>query len=277
MTDSAAITLRPRLAALALAAMFILCGCAAKTPTGTENEARAAWTQFRAQTGAPAKPFSVQTSLNFSAPGHSHRALLKLWGEPDGPLRLDFATGMGQIFSMWREDASGWLAYYPMSNAAYTHPDTRKGAAVLGVPLPLSLRELGAVICGHFSELVSGQYQSVKAKPGGLEYALKGDPRLSSLTLDPAGRPVALAGKGAEPWRVEFSDYQDSGGRELPQTIVVTSAGGVKGVLRIKKFELRGEPWPQSALELPLPEYTDTYALDRMTGFKRPDVSGGRE
>jgi len=265
---------RTRLAALALAWIFVLSGCAAKIPTSTENEARAVWMKFRAAASAPAKPFSVQASLNFSSPGKSHRVLLKLWGEQGYPLRLDFAAGMGQIFSMWREDASGWLAYYPMSNAAYTHPDTRKGASMLGMPLPFSLRELAAVICGRFGEFVPGDYQTVKAKPGGLEYSLKGDPRLSSVTLDPNGRPVGLAGKGIEPWRVEFSDYQDSGGRELPQMIVVTTSGGLKGVLRIKKYEQRDEPWPKSALDLPLPENTMVYALDRMADFKKPNVGG---
>jgi outer membrane biogenesis lipoprotein LolB len=267
---------RARLAALALAWAVFLGGCAAKTPSGSENEARAVWAQFRAAAEAPAAPFSVQASLNFSAPGKSHRVLLKLWGDAGYPLRLDFAAGLGQIFSMWREDAAGWLAYYPMSHAAYSHPDTRKGAAMLGMPLPLSLRELAAVICGRFGEFVPREYQTVKTRPGGLEYALKGDPRLSSVTLDAAGRPVGLAGKGLEPWRVEFSDYQDSGGRELPQMIVVTTPGGLKGVVRIKKYEERGEPWPPSALNLPLPENTTVYALDLMPNFKKPDVGGGQ-
>jgi len=276
MSRTHASAARPRLAALALALVILAGGCAAKTPPETENEARSVWTKFRAAADTPWKPFSVQASLNFTAPGRSHRALLKLWGDPGYPLRLDFAAGMGQTFSLWREDASGWLAYYPMSATAYTHPDTRKGASMLGMPLPFSLRELAAVICGRFGEFVPKQYQSVKAKAGGLEYALSGDPRLSSVTLDPAGRPVGLAGKGIEPWRVEFSDYQDTGGRELPQMIVVTTPGGLKGVLRIKKYDQRADPWPKGALDLPLPDDTTVYPLDLRGDFKKPDLGGGQ-
>jgi len=56
--------------------------------------------------------------------------------------------------------------------------------------------------------------------------------------------------------------------------IVVTTSGGLKGVLRIKKYEQRDEPWPKSALDLPLPENTMVYALDRMADFKKPNVGG---
>jgi outer membrane biogenesis lipoprotein LolB len=265
-----------RAAALALAACCVLSGCAAKTPTATDTQARQAWSKFRAGSHDPWKPFLIQASLNFSAPGKSHRVLLRLWGEPNYPLRLDFAAGMGQTFAMWREDGSGWLAYYPMSSAAYTHPDTRKGASILGMPLPFSLRELAAVLCGRFAEFTPQDYASVKVKPGGLEYALKGDPRLASVTLDLGGKPVAIAGKGVEPWSVEFADYQDAGGRELPHMITLTTPGGLKGVVRVKKYEQRGEPWPRTALELPLPERTIVYALDLMADFKRPDLGGGQ-
>ena len=190
------------LLACCLAAMVLVSGCGpAKVRPGFDaGQAQALWASFAQAPGDAPRSFTLSASLSVQSPQKSARLLAKFWGNLDRPLRLDLSTGMGQTFAMWREDSLGWLAVYPLSNQAFTHKDTKAALARLGMPLPLTLKDLAALAAGRYEALMPASYKSAKAVSGGYEYALGTASVFSSVTLDFDGKPIHIVGKGVEPW-----------------------------------------------------------------------------
>ncbi|NMC48854.1 MAG: hypothetical protein GYA47_05415 [Desulfovibrio sp.] len=262
-----------------LAAVLLLSGCAAKTiaPTGPD-QARTAWEAFLSREKSPNtawKAFRVDASLSYAAQQRSGRLNLSFYGNLDLPLRVDFTLPMGGPYAFWREDGGGWTAYYPGNQTAFTHENTREGISRLGLPLPFDLRELAAVAIGRFGEFIPTAYASAKKRPQGYEYALGSDSRLASITLDFEGKPIHLTGRGIEPWRVAFEDYQPAPETNAPaqaRRIVLTTPGGTEVKLRIKKVEGLAQPWPESALVLPIPPGTAVRSLEANGPVAIPDI-----
>lgn len=263
------------LAVLGLLAALILSGCAAKVPQAVPGkaDAQAVWNAFKKDgAGQPDwTSFSLNASLSFAAQSASGRLNAKFWGNMDGPLRLDFTTPMGGPYALWREDASGWLAYYP-GEGAYSHSDTRKGMAKLGMPLPFDLRELAAAATGRLSEYIPAEYERAKIAPDGYEYLFAAGAPLKSMTLDFDGNPIHLAGRGVDPWQVDFEDYAIPEGlaRPMAQKITLITPGGTQARLRVKKLEVSAEPWPESALELTPPTGVTIVPLDLLEDVAAP-------
>ncbi len=208
--------------------------------------------------------FSLSGSMSFAARGKSGRLNYRFYGNLANPVRLDLTTPMGGSYAHLREDATEFAAYVPSRDTVYRHVDTKAGAARLGMPLPFSLRELAAILVGRFGELAPAKYASAKAVQDGYEYAFSGDPRLSSLTLDFAGKPRHLTGRGVEPWRVDFEDDVAVAGLAVPvaQRIVLTTPGGNNVTIRVKSLTGRPSPYPAADLELPVPPHAATRSLE---------------
>ena len=261
-------------AALVLA--VALAGCAPKKGPGALDlgQAQAYWASFTTDSGAPAKSFSLSASLNLQSPQKSARLLLKFWGDLDRPLRLDLSSGMGQTYSMWREDSLGWLAVYPLSNQAFTHSDTRAALAKLGMPFPFGLKDLAAITAGRYSLILPSTYKSVKMTDKGYQFALSAPSPVAFVTLDFEGKPIHLTGRGVEPWTVELGDYTavEPGRKPLAQKIQLTTPGGLQAILRIKKLELSSTPMDAQSLELPLPPTARHIPLDRAGEVRAPEL-----
>jgi len=261
------------------AALLLLAGCAAKTaaPPG-EDLARTTWEAFRAREQkkhAEWKAFRVDAGLSFASQRKSGRLNLAFYGNTDLPLRLDLTLPMGGPYAFWVEDAQGFTAYYPGNQTAFTHRNTREGLSRMGLPLPFALRELAAVAIGRFDAFVPEKYASVKKRPEGYEYAFPASARLGALTLDFEGKPIHLTGRGIEPWKVAFEDYQaDAAGTASDEArrVVLTTPGGAQVTLRIKKIEGRQTPWPDSALALPMPPGTAVRSLEAQGDIVLPDL-----
>jgi len=282
MTQPAGASIR-RGASAALSAFFAaslcllaLVGCAPRQQAGTPGEApqpQALWSALMAS-GAQAQSFTLSASLALQSPQKSARLLVRFWGNLERPLRLDLSSGMGQTFSLWREDSLGWLAVYPGANQAFTHTSTREALARLGMPFPFGMKELAAVSVGRFSLILPGSYTGVKKNPNGFVYSFPASSPVASITLDFEGKPIHLTGRGVEPWNVELADFAppEAGRAPLAQRITLTTPGGVQAVLRIKKLELGAEPMPPQSLELVLPPQARHIPLDRAGDFQAPDI-----
>lgn len=261
---------------LAFLAALVLSGCAAKMPPTAPGkaDAQAVWNAFKNEGGAKDsawKSFSLNASLSFTAQSASGRLNAKFWGNMDGPLRLDFTTPMGGPYALWREDASGWLAYYP-GEGAYSHSDARKGMAKLGMPLPFDLRELAAAATGRLNEYIPAKYERAKTAPDGYEYLFASGAPLKSMTLDFAGNPIHLAGRGIDPWQADFADYAIPEGltRPMAQKITLTTPGGTQARLRVKKLEVSADPWAAEALALDPPTGVSIVPLDLLEDVAAP-------
>jgi len=261
------------------AVMLLVAGCAAKTaaPPG-DDQARIAWESFRTRektARAAWKGFRMDASISFATQRKSGRLNLTFYGNLDTPLRLDLTLPMGGPYAFWMEDGAGFTAYYPGNQTALTHASTREGLSRMGLPLPFDLRELAAVAIGRFDAFVPAAYTSAKKRPEGYEYAFAAGSRLGSLTLDFEGKPIHLTGRGIEPWKVAFEDYQAAADAQSPaeaRRVVLTTPGGAEVKLRIKTLAGRDAPWPDSDLALPIPPGTAVRSLDAKGEVSIPDL-----
>jgi hypothetical protein len=239
-----------------------------------EGQEKALWAAFIAPAAEKEKAFSLSASLNLQSPQKSARLLAKFWGNLERPLRLDLSTGLGQTFSLWREDELGWIAVYPLSNQAFTHADTKSGLSRLGMPFPFGLKDLAAIAAGRYGLILPAHYRSVKKTAKGFEYLLAPPSAVASVTLDFEGKPIHLTGRGVEPWSVDLGDFAplESGRGLAAQKIELTTPGGVKALLRVKKLELQPGPMDSKTLDLALPPGARHIPLDRPGEFRIPDI-----
>ena len=241
------------------------------------GEAKAVYATFLAgqAQNTPAAAFSLSGSMSFAAKNKSGRLNYRFFGNLADPTRLDLTTSMGGPYANLREDATEFSAFVPGKATLYRHPDTRQGASRLGMPLPFTLREMAALVCGRFGELAPATFGSAKKVQDGYEYAFSSDPRLSSLTLDFQGKPRHLTGRGVEPWRVDFEDDEAGPGLSQPvaRKLTLTTPGGSSLIIRIKSLQLRPEPYPAADLELPVPSRVAIRSLETPEdGTPLPDL-----
>jgi hypothetical protein len=262
-------------ATLAVLMLAVLSGCAARIPAGLELDTpKAAWSAFRqhycARPGG--KGLRVRASLYYSRTKptrRTNRTLISLWGDFDGPMRLDVSASIGTLLAHIREDKAGLLVFYPEDRKAYAHKNSVLGATRLGMPFPFSLSELGHALAGDFSRLAPRRY--AKAEVEGEDYAYVFAGRLvRRLVLDRLGRPVRLEGvtsrspENARQWVFTVDRYEDAppGQVPLPDKLTLSMDNGERGVLHIKSRELMLAAWPARSLALELPEDIVPIRLD---------------
>jgi outer membrane biogenesis lipoprotein LolB len=256
---------------LIAAVALLATGCAATRPGPPKaEEAKAVYKTFLANQAKndPAPAFSLAGSMSFANKGKSGRLNYRFYGNLANPVRLDLTTPMGGAYAHLREDSQEFAAFLPGRNTVYRHTDAREGASRLGMPLPFTLRELAAIVSGHFGELAPAAYTSSKKTATGYEYAFSGDPRLSSVTLDFEGKPRHLTGRGVEPWQILFEEDEAAPGLAAPvaRKLTLTTPGGASLVLRVKSLQQRQAPYPVADLELPIPSNADNRSLDTAGG-----------
>lgn len=240
------------------------------TPEQMEGEASVRWQAFQSLSERDNAPFVLSGSLRFGVPDDTRRVTYLLWGNGGEPFRLDIQAGVGATAAKAQVSDGTLLLYLPQDNKAYSgtdHPD--KALTRIGMPLPLSLRQL--------SDFLDGRYRSALGQPQVLAYrpAPRGDgiiytiisPAItgkSELELSAQGLPVAWNLPSS--WKVNL-DYDDNLlprklEAELPDGRGVRSdLAGYKVILLIKNRQTPA-PFPSHELELLLPSGVSPQSLD---------------
>jgi hypothetical protein len=217
------------------------------------------WEAFGLASATTPPAFSLRASLNYSGQGQSTRVVLKFWGNVGYPLRLDMSTSFGSPVAYWREDRDGLLTYSPGAQAAWRHRDALAGAAALGLPFPLTLRDLAGLVSGAVRSLVPERFTRAEPTPdGGWAYIFPRGESVRRLELDSLARPVRLEGLAyGRDYVLRLDDFGESGlAPRQAATFYVDLKPDVSAVLRIKSMEPADAPWPAEALALPLPPGT---------------------
>jgi len=267
-------TLVPAVAA-AILMLAALSGCATRIPPGLMLDTpKEAWSAFRQHycVRPEGEGMRVRASLYYSRvepTKRTNRTLISLWGDFDGPMRLDVSASIGTLLAHIREDKSGLLAFYPEDGRAYAHKNSVLGATRLGMPFPFSLAELAHALTGDFTKLAPRRYDKAETKGGDFTYTFsKGLTR--RIVLDRLGRPVRLAGvtsrspENGRQWVFTIDRFDDApeGQAPLPDKLTLSLDNGERGVLHIKSRELMLAPWPARSLTLELPEGVAPIRLD---------------
>jgi hypothetical protein len=272
-------------ATAAVLILAVLSGCATRIPPGLALDTpRAAWSAFRQHycVRPEGEGLRVRASLYYSRTKptkRTNRTLISLWGDFDGPMRLDVSASIGTLLAHIREDKSGLLVFYPEDRKAYAHKNSVLGATRLGMPFPFSLAELAHALTGDFSKLAPRRY--AKAEVEGENYAYTFSSGLTRrIILDRLGRPVQLEGQtshsqDARQWVFTIDRYEDApaGQVPLPDKLTLSLDNGERGVLHIKSRELMLAAWPARSLALELPEDIVPIRLDNgYTDEKTGDI-----
>lgn len=238
-----------------LACCLALTSCAARQPLPPADPGQV-WSGFlaRQRTLEGQSPhLMVRASLWYTTPERSNRTVVALWGSLERPLRADINASMGAAIGLFREDAAGWIAYYPQSKEAVSHAGGGAGAGALGVNVPFSLRDVGLLLTGRLLPLTGEEPRSSMALANGDTAILLAEGATAErLVLDREGRPVELTGGDGEPWTVTVKDY-DELAPGLATVVEMTLSGNRSARLIIKSLELRETPWPEAATALDIP------------------------
>ncbi|MEZ7198542.1 hypothetical protein [Pseudodesulfovibrio karagichevae] len=261
-------------ATLAVLMLAALSGCATRIPPGLELDTPgAAWSAFRQHycVRPEGKGLRVRASLYYSRTQpakRTNRTLISLWGDFNGPMRLDVSASIGTLLAHIREDKTGLLVFYPEDQKAYAHKNSVLGATRLGMPFPFSLADLAHALAGDFADLAPRRYAKAEAEGEDYAYTFSGG-LTRRIVLDRLGRPVLLEGRtsrsrDARQWSFSMDRYEDVPAGQVPlaDKLTLSLDNGERGVLHIKSRELMLAPWPARSLTLELPEDIVPIRLD---------------
>lgn len=223
---------------------------------------RSAWELFRTEymQPCPARDFFVRASVNLSSGERSSRFLITFWGRTTFPVRMDLQAGIGAMLAHWREDQQGWLGYHPATKEAFYSHDSRAGAALLGLTMPLRLDAFARVIGGCWEGIVPAEYSATRFALNRLEYLLEHQGQTVVLALTPEGRPLSLRLDDPSGWVMTIEEWLRDD-RSRPGRIALQQGDDV-AVVRVQRLDFDFVTWQENDLDLELPPGTVLRLLD---------------
>ena len=189
----------------------------------------------------------------------SRRITALLWGNDSqhGPIRLDVMAGIGATIANAREDAQELVLFLPRDGYALicSGEDSRRALEALGVPLPLNLTEMAALLLGRFDSLFIPDWKHAGRTPKGLTQVPLVDREnflSGNLTFDDKARPIFWEDP-ASGWIMELS-YAIT--KDQPDRLKARHKDGQFAILVIKSNETPPAPYTDGQLELRVPRGT---------------------
>lgn len=251
-----------RLCCLALC-VLLACACARQPATLPPEQADAVWQRYLAA-ASPALPAAsrYQLSLRFGREGDSRRVTALMWGNGNGPLRLDIMAGVGVSVAKIMETETDFLIYAPHEGRAYSHEGPQKPLLKVGLPIPLQLSHVFSLLDGEYAALFGERHGKAALDGEGVpSFQLLDGPLTGSLSLRNDGLPSLWKQDGGRGWTMRILYTDDA--RPLPRRMELHHADGHEAVLLVKSREHPDVPFPEERLRLPLPEGTPVLPLSQ--------------
>lgn len=252
---------------LALPLLLALCACVGKAPELSSHlspSTAALWDRYAVvcvEAEKAAAPYRVRISLRYGAEGDTRRVTALLWGNPEGELRLDVSAGVGVTLASIFEKDEHFLVYAPNDRRAYFHQGKEKPLLNVGVPVPLGVGDLAALLNGRFGRVFGLSYSGAPERGSqGMAYALDSGRLSGALTLNAKGLPV-LWRELSQGWTLRLT-YEEEG-PPLPQKIEISHPDSQKAVVLVKERNRPAVPFTESQLRLILPEDTPVLPIRR--------------
>lgn len=177
--------------------LLISAGCTPKQPATPEtivpvphDAAWAVWNRFEAyseERGAEKSPFRIRCGLRYANQGEGSRATAILWGNGDMPLRLD-VMAMGTSVARIRQDNSELVIYSPREGKAWVHTGPEQAFLAFGMPLPLSLPDITALLQGRYQDVFGALTWDAPLQYGeDIRFALRGGRLPGFVDISPEG------------------------------------------------------------------------------------------
>ena len=189
----------------------------------------------------------------------SRRITALIWGNDSqhGPIRLDVMAGIGATIANAREDASELVLFLPREGCALlcSGDDSRRALETLGVPLPLNLTDMAALLLGRFDTLFIPDWKHAGRTAKGLTQVplvSKQSFLSGKLTLDEQARPVFWEDPDSG-WIMEMA-YSLTPNQ--PDRLKARHKDGQFAMLVVKTNETPSKPYTDRQLELRIPRGT---------------------
>lgn len=261
----------PRFLGLAALCLALLTACgkqaqfadpALPLDAATTAAAQTLWQRYEALSAPQPRPFSVQMSLRYGPEGDTRRVTAVLWGNTARNLRLDVMAGVGVTVANISEQEQHFLLYDPGQQQAYFHQGSQKPLLVLGVPVPLGLGDLSALLQGQYGQVFGTSYtraQAAALKNGDMAYRLDDTKLKGLLTLNAAALPIAWQETGTKGWVMSI-DYSDDT-PPLPRKLEINHPNGKRAIILVKERDFPAQAFTEENLRLILPEDTPVQPL----------------
>ncbi|MDD6088718.1 MAG: hypothetical protein PUB69_05345 [Desulfovibrionaceae bacterium] len=250
--------------ALAAFAVLSLVSCAPKGGIHSESVSREAsercmlYEDIRTRHSSDRRPFLIQASLSYGREGETRRVTSLIWGNGDRrDIRLDVSAGIGALVARIQDSAdSGLTIFAPMEGQfgkAYVYGGKGRVTLRFGRPVPLTLRELTALILGDYGE-VFGRLDPEQAKAVSADLVRCRSSR-GELELNGSGLPKQWRAENGWMISLRYSENDD-----VPSDLFLEHPDGYRAVLAVKK-RLHPEPYRSDRLALKLPPQTPVVEL----------------
>lgn len=243
---------------LCLCLLLLQLFACAKQPTPVDPPVQAdkLWQGFVQASAVRPAPFRDDMSLRFGSSGNTRRVTALLWGNGDNTLRLDVRAGVGATLAMVRQEGEHFLLYMPMEQKALFHMGPTSPLLKIGVPLPLDLFRLEALLHGRYSAVFGDKYLSVRSDRLGTAFELSHG---IGGTLVLSDNALPLAWKNDQ-WTMSL-DLDEQG---LVRRVELLNTRGEKAIVLVKKRETPTSPFEKGQMGLALPDGTEVQALENL-------------
>ena len=249
--------------------VFFLNACAQHAPQiridqqAPQTEAEQVWAKYLANSRKIKKssPFTINSSFRFKTPDNSNRASLKIWGNGTNPVRIDILGPFGSVVASLRISNTRSVIYEPDNKRAVYSDSGDELLVRLGLPVPVSVQDIIALLRGDYSELFPETYETAYVEGNAnIAYTFSNKSMdknsLQKLTdgilvLNKQGLPIAWEQKDKS-MSISFEKYDNS----LPSKIRVLAGTERSALFLIKKRDIPLSPFEPEALELKLPPDT---------------------
>lgn len=221
----------------------------------SEAEAMLLWESFIKQSTIETKPYAYSGSFRFGYDKDTRRVNYILWGNNEELLRLDIRAGIGTSIAKIEETDENIKVYLEYEENAHKvmGEDRAQYWHRLGMPFPISFRELSHVLHGQFAkilpqiELEEIEFAEKKSMEEKYLFKFKSSSFSGTLRLNEKGELVECITDDF--WKITVEYFENA-----PYRVdIVSLADGYKAILLIKERKYP-DPYKEEALKLRLPE-----------------------
>ncbi len=240
---------------------LLACACARQPVSLAPEQANATWQRYLAAAGhTPPTAGRAQLSLRFGKEGDSRRVTALMWGNRNGPLRLDIMAGVGVSVAKIAETDTTFLIYAPYDKKAYVHSGPQKPLLKVGLPIPLQLSAVFDLLNGEYAALFGERHAgaTLNAKQE-VVFSVQDGPLTGTLTLTENGQPARWRQEGGKGW--EMTILYDESTPPLPRRVDLIHTDGHQAIVLVKNRETLTTPFTEAQMRLTLPEGTPVAPL----------------
>ncbi len=228
-----------------------------QTTSPLKSDTKTIWNSLhQSNETAPAFRFSFNMLCSLKNE-KKYRLAGELWGNTNGPARLELRTGMKTLIAIVYENNGTCLFYDALRKIAYTGT-TQQVFEQSTVPFPFTLQSLASILQGKICEIVPNEYQDAKTLPSGeFLYFFSQEKQSKNLYVGQNGTPIKIE---TTDWQIRWEKWQ-----EIPKLFYFDFAD-IRIKISTQKFTFLQQQYEQNTIKLHLPPKIHILPVENING-----------